>query len=56
MQSVQSAANPRRPTVDEAVAFLRAALTERYRRECLQYWREKCGEAFAAKVESLCSR
>lgn len=43
----------RRPNVDEAVAILRQSLSERYRVACLQYWREKYGEAFAVKVEII---
>lgn len=41
----------RPPTVEEAVKFLMMPTTRRYRRRCVEYWRELCGEAFAETVE-----
>lgn len=41
----------RPPTVDEAVAFLMMPSTRRYRRRCIEYWRELSGDAFAQTVE-----
>lgn len=41
----------RRPTIEEAVAFLRGCLTREYRRACLRHWRERFGATFADKVE-----
>jgi hypothetical protein len=41
----------RAPTVDEAVAFLMLPTTRRYRRRCIEHWRELSGQAFAETVE-----
>jgi hypothetical protein len=41
----------RRPTVDEAVAYLRQLFTMKARRDCLNHWRKCCGEPFTASVE-----
>lgn len=41
----------RRPTVDEAVSFLRSAKTGRYRVRCIAHWKEKFGSDFSEQVE-----
>lgn len=40
----------RRPTLNEAVAHVVDALTDKYRDECIRYWREHYGNAFAESV------
>ena len=42
--------NVRRPTLNEAVQHVVDALTDKYRRECIRYWREHYGNAFAESV------
>ena len=41
----------RQPTVEEAVDWLLKSLTKEYRRNCLEFWREKYGEAYHAQVK-----
>lgn len=43
--------NGRRPTHDEAVQHIVSALTDKYRRLCIAYWREKYGDDFAEAVK-----
>lgn len=40
----------RPPTVAEAVAHILQAVTDKYRRECIRYWRERYGDGFAEQV------
>lgn len=44
--------NGRRPTLDEAVQHIVGSLTDKYRRECVRYWREHYGAAFAEQVRA----
>lgn len=47
----------RAPSIKDAAAFLRDPHHSRdYRRECLEYWRERYGDAFVAQVEATAGR
>lgn len=41
----------RKPTVEEAVAFMLRSQTREYRAICLAHWRQKFGDAFADEIE-----
>lgn len=40
----------RKPTLDEAVRHLAGSLTRTYKNECVRYWRERYGVAFAEQI------
>jgi uncharacterized protein YecA (UPF0149 family) len=39
-------------TVKQAVLWLINSLTEEYRKECLQFWRERFGDRYADEVHA----
>lgn len=46
-----SATNRRRLTIREAAEWVIAQKTRDYRRDCIDYWRDKYGEVYARSVE-----
>jgi hypothetical protein len=50
------AAEGRKPTVDEAVAWLLQAKTREYRLACLRHWRTLYGDEFSNAVEARVRR
>jgi hypothetical protein len=42
--------NARRPTVPEAVQHLVGSETDKYRRQCIAYWRQHYGDDYAEEV------
>ena len=46
----------RPPTLQEAAEWLARAATPQYARACLKEWREKYGEKFAERAETMAKK
>ena len=46
----------RKPSIKEAVDWLLKALTDEYRRKCLEHWRGLYGDDYADKVAGIASK